>query len=1074
MSSMTISPRLQAKEIARREQAEHQKSRSQSGHRKKRTAQSPPPAEEEAAAKRPRTSTPKARPPAPRKAGSIRHARPAKQLGGETPPEGKKKVGPKKGAANRPPGSAKTNSSSARRGGQQRGGGGGGGGGGPEQRERKGQSRGKPAPCGKRAQGSERAVSTGARKVSTLAPLLSPPRVAAKKASMSSPPAARGNGSSTKGRGEAPRKGNLPPQSNLGKAFGKGPSANQRKLFKLSKSLLPLGIWPSSGERKAFDIAPEWKASLLKRYENPPPYRKLKANLYEDSSLKGLVPVDEIPLCNCRPEDGCDAGCINRLLLMECAPARCPTLRGASKHCNNNAIQTKTFPATEVFRTFEGRGWGLRLAEERGAEAGTLLHEYLGEVIMMDECRRRLRKVGRKGVEGSSGDFYFASLDGNLVLDGGEGSGSRYYLLVLTPCSRPVFVWSSTALLRGTRTRVCLPTLVARASPLDRLRSALRPVNCFVERQKCLCGEPQCSGFIGGELVAVKAEEWQRRASKVMNQAKPQLEVVRELFHEGRELGYELSGEGGGEGEAGGGGGANSGSAAGSGSTRYQGREMECLSVMLREGDEWLEELSRVMEGTTIAIAAAAAASSSRKNGTGSVGVEETAVQPPPAAGELPRRRTSTRAGRGERKPRDAHDDDDDDVGGGKVGEGEESNPGAPRVVDLIQLEKVVQTVPTGLQIPEAVKAKKTVARASHVAQTVWALLDASSKHGLQGIRVPEERQPPPPPPPQPHPPQLATSHPASSGACPSVPAAASSSSKAGMVGRLAEKDMCRRGRREAVGGERGRRRRRRRRHGGEGDHDAMMTEVSGGGSGTTGAAAPAGAKSNGGATMEVRGDGSTADGSNSSSDDPNGGDGGQQRVPLGGRCGSRDDEAEPAADAVTPGGGTDDSSAVTTGASSGSGGGGYSPDCGEELTATAVVATAAVSRADGDNIGNLEQGAVKPAAGLPPRVTVATRSGGKRKPSAALPAAGVAERKQLLTPAATATKSSLADGSPALPPKPKMSQVCQAIRSCRGLAHVFIPGASELEKLVAPAEAWAKEACDMLKIKASTMNRCC
>ncbi|CAN0433321.1 unnamed protein product, partial [Ectocarpus sp. 8 AP-2014] len=93
------------------------------------------------------------------------------------------------------------------------------------------------------------------------------------------------------------------------------------------------------------------------------------------------------------------------------------------------------------------------------------------------------------------------------------------------------------------------------------------------------------------------------------------------------------------------------------------------------------------------------------------------------------------------------------------------------------------------------------------------------------------------------------------------------------------------------------------------------------------------------------------------------------------GRCGSRDDEAEPAADAGIPGGGTDDSSVVTTGASSGSGGGGYSPDCGEELTAT-VVATAAVSRADGDNNGNLEQGAVKPAAGLSPRVAVATRSG--------------------------------------------------------------------------------------------------
>lgn len=43
--------------------------------------------------------------------------------------------------------------------------------------------------------------------------------------------------------------------------------------------------------------------------------------------------------------------------------------------------------------------------------------------------------------------------------------------------------------------------------------------------------------------------------------------------------------------------------------------------------------------------------------------------------------------------------------------------------------------------------------------------------------------------------------------------------------------------------------------------------------------------------------------------------------------------------------------------------------------------------------------------------------------------------------------------------------KVCQAIRSCRGLAPVFIPGGSELEKLVPPAEAWAREACRVLNI---------
>lgn len=50
--------------------------------------------------------------------------------------------------------------------------------------------------------------------------------------------------------------------------------------------------------------------------------------------------------------------------------------------------------------------------------------------------------------------------------------------------------------------------------------------------------------------------------------------------------------------------------------------------------------------------------------------------------------------------------------------------------------------------------------------------------------------------------------------------------------------------------------------------------------------------------------------------------------------------------------------------------------------------------------------------------------------------------------------------------------QVYQAIRSCRGLAPVFIPGASELEKLVASAEAWASKACEILKIKVGSYSR--
>lgn len=49
--------------------------------------------------------------------------------------------------------------------------------------------------------------------------------------------------------------------------------------------------------------------------------------------------------------------------------------------------------------------------------------------------------------------------------------------------------------------------------------------------------------LIHQQVVAVKADEWRQRTAKVMGQARPQLEVVRELFHEGRELGFEELGE---------------------------------------------------------------------------------------------------------------------------------------------------------------------------------------------------------------------------------------------------------------------------------------------------------------------------------------------------------------------------------------------------------------------------------------------------------------------------------------------------------------------------------------------------
>lgn len=41
----------------------------------------------------------------------------------------------------------------------------------------------------------------------------------------------------------------------------------------------------------------------------------------------------------------------------------------------------------------------------------------------------------------------------------------------------------------------------------------------------------------------------------------------------------------------------------------------------------------------------------------------------------------------------------------------EEEEEAIPRVVDLVHLEEVLEKVPSGLYLPEAVKAKKTAGR---------------------------------------------------------------------------------------------------------------------------------------------------------------------------------------------------------------------------------------------------------------------------------------------------------------------------------------------------------------------------
>ena len=57
-------------------------------------------------------------------------------------------------------------------------------------------------------------------------------------------------------------------------------------------------------------------------------------------------------------ESGCgpDSECLNRMLMYECHPQVC----AMGKSCLNQRFIKRQYPAQAVFKTLDGRGWGLK------------------------------------------------------------------------------------------------------------------------------------------------------------------------------------------------------------------------------------------------------------------------------------------------------------------------------------------------------------------------------------------------------------------------------------------------------------------------------------------------------------------------------------------------------------------------------------------------------------------------------------------------------------------------------------------------------------------------------------------
>ena len=99
--------------------------------------------------------------------------------------------------------------------------------------------------------------------------------------------------------------------------------------------------------------------------------------------------------CGCTKDDvnpcGMASDCTNRLTYYECQP----TCKAGEK-CQNQNFKKFLYPKHEVFKTSWG-GWGLLLLED--IKKGTLVHEYVGEIVDQKELERRIKVAHAENIK---------------------------------------------------------------------------------------------------------------------------------------------------------------------------------------------------------------------------------------------------------------------------------------------------------------------------------------------------------------------------------------------------------------------------------------------------------------------------------------------------------------------------------------------------------------------------------------------------------------------------------------------------------------------------------------------------
>lgn len=227
-----------------------------------------------------------------------------------------------------------------------------------------------------------------------------------------------------------------------------------------------------------------------------------------DSESSEESEIEEVFPCDCGFDEhssnydgqacGPPANCINRELFIECNGDECP----CRERCQNRRFQKRQYANVKVVET-PGKGFGLFTCED--LKPGTLVMEYVGEIITQEEMNRRALKYSAQGQP----HFYFMTLRPNQIIDATcKGNLSRFLNHSCSPnCETQKWIV-------GGKIKIGLFTLKSVKAGSE-LTFDYKFVRFGKEPQKCLCGEPNCTGFIGVSETSEKSRNIRKKQQQV-------------------------------------------------------------------------------------------------------------------------------------------------------------------------------------------------------------------------------------------------------------------------------------------------------------------------------------------------------------------------------------------------------------------------------------------------------------------------------------------------------------------------------------------------------------------------------